>query len=265
MSETSRPVCASILGNERRGPDSWRGPSLEDSARCGCHYCCAICESRPEMANQDRLGVRLFKRSLWVSYKEVFVSGRDGNQYSRSLTRELFSPSSKLAGVDVDDLPNKSVASNDPNIPQARDITGDTGSKQSFDVIRGWLDTCLETHKSLCSIANTMEGGPRLPDRVIEVSLGTPRRIRLIDTGNRRERYACLSHCWGGQHPLQTTAKPDTLSAHLKGIEEHNLPRTFQDAVTVVVELGIRFIWIDSLCVWKSHSFYTLMGIKYSY
>jgi len=265
MSEPSRPVCEFILGVVRRGPNSWKGSSLEDSARCGCHYCSAVCESRPEMANQDPVEVRLLKNSLWVSYTEHFVSERDGNQYRRSLTRELFSPSSKLASVNIDRLSDKSVASNDPNIPQAKDITGDTGSRQSFELIRGWLDTCLDTHKSLCSTSHTMESGPKLPDRVIEVGLGTPRRIRLIDTGNRRARYACLSHCWGGQHPLQTTVKPDTLSAHLKGIEEQTLPRTFRDAVTVVLELGIRFIWIDSLCVWKSHSFHILVRIRCSY
>ncbi|KAH6868752.1 heterokaryon incompatibility protein-domain-containing protein, partial [Alternaria rosae] len=73
--------------------------------------------------------------------------------------------------------------------------------------------------------------------------------IRLIDTGNKRERYACLSHCWGGQYPLRTTKKPDTLSDHLENIEEQDLPKTFRDAIKVIVELGIRFIWIDSLCI----------------
>jgi len=120
--------------------------------------------------------------------------------------------------------------------------------------MRGWLDTCMAGHQNLCS-PHAEAGYSRLPDRVIEVSLDTPRMIRLVNTGNMGERYACLSHCWGGQYPLQTTREPDTLSVHLKSIEEQSLPKTFRDAITVIVELGIRFIWIDSLCVWSSYPF----------
>ena len=143
---------------------------------------------------------------------------------------------------------NNGAAPDDPIIPPSRVISGDTGSRESFKTIRGWLDTCTAAHKNLCS-PHVEAGYSRLPDRVIEVSLDTPRMIRLVDTGNKRERYACLSHCWGGQYPLQTTREPDTLSVHLKSIEEQSLPKTFRDAITVIVELGIRFIWIDSLCV----------------
>jgi uncharacterized Fe-S radical SAM superfamily protein PflX len=32
-----------------------------------------------------------------------------------------------------------------------------------------------------------------------------------------------------------------------------NLPRTFQDAVTVTRELGVRFLWIDSICIIQPH------------
>lgn len=34
-----------------------------------------------------------------------------------------------------------------------------------------------------------------------------------------------------------------------KGIEFHDLPKTFQDAVSVTRSLGIRYLWIDSLCI----------------
>jgi len=142
----------------------------------------------------------------------------------------------------------------DPNILPARVISGDTGSRKSFETIRKWLDTCIRTHKSLCSLPHAEEGSSKLPDRVVEVRLDNPQKIRLIDSGNERGRYACLSHCWGGQYPLRTTTKPDTLSDHLKNIEEQDLPKTFRDAIRVIVELGIRFIWIDSLCVRSSHS-----------
>jgi hypothetical protein len=35
----------------------------------------------------------------------------------------------------------------------------------------------------------------------------------------------------------------------MQGINFGELPRTFQDAITVTRQLGIRFLWIDSLCI----------------
>jgi len=135
----------------------------------------------------------------------------------------------------------------------SRSVQGDTGSRQSFQIIKDWLVTCLTTHTSLCSTPNAEDGASALPDRVIELSPGMPLRIRLVDTGNRKERYACLSHCWGGRQPLQTTKAPDTISAHRHNIDHRDLPKTFQDAIEVVLAIGIHYIWIDSLCVRQFH------------
>lgn len=33
------------------------------------------------------------------------------------------------------------------------------------------------------------------------------------------------------------------------GIEENNLPRTFKDAVQITRRLGVRYLWLDSLCI----------------
>jgi len=246
MSISHQSACRAIQSIALEGRRRYSDCSLEDSKRCGCQYCSAICEFRPELANSDNVDVTLLRNSLWLLYHGTHG---DSINISHYLRRELFTLDCKPANTGSDQFSNDSVAQDDPVIPTAREITGDTGSRQSFEIIRGWLDTCMATHKSLCSISDLMEGCSRLPDRVIEVSLGTPRRVRLINTENRRARYACLSHCWGGQYPLRTTRNPDTLSAHLKTIKGQSLPKTFQDAVTVIVELGIQFIWIDSLCV----------------
>jgi len=239
-------VCRAIQSIAFEGRRTYSDYSLKDSTRCGCQYCSAICEFRPKLANSDNVDVELLRNSLLV-----FYHGTHGDRIKvpHYLGKEFFTLDSKPANAGSDPFSNDSVAQDDPVIPTAREITGNTGSTQSFEIIRGWLSTCMATHESLCSMPDLTEGCSRLPDRVIKVSLSTPRRVCLINTENRRERYACLSHCWGGQYPLQTTRNPDTLSAHLKTIEEQSLPKTFQDAITVIVELGIQFIWIDSLCV----------------
>jgi hypothetical protein len=40
-----------------------------------------------------------------------------------------------------------------------------------------------------------------------------------------------------------------TLDDRLQGVPWDQLPKTFQDAVTVTRELGFEYLWIDSLCV----------------
>ncbi|KAK8062786.1 heterokaryon incompatibility protein-domain-containing protein [Apiospora hydei] len=46
---------------------------------------------------------------------------------------------------------------------------------------------------------------------------------------------------------LKTTT--ETLSSHLNGIAIADLPQSFQDAVDITRRLGIRYLWIDSLCI----------------
>ncbi|KAF1989441.1 HET-domain-containing protein, partial [Aulographum hederae CBS 113979] len=61
------------------------------------------------------------------------------------------------------------------------------------------------------------------------------------------EEYACLSHCWGGLQPIQTTR--GNIESHKRGIDLAKLPLTFREAVLFTRRLGIRYLWIDSLCI----------------
>ncbi len=61
-------------------------------------------------------------------------------------------------------------------------------------------------------------------------------------------RYVALSHCWGyGGTPFATTRS--TLQRRMEGIDFQELPKTFRDAVNIVRSLGLRHLWIDSLCI----------------
>ncbi|GFP58430.1 hypothetical protein TASIC1_0010024100 [Trichoderma asperellum] len=76
-------------------------------------------------------------------------------------------------------------------------------------------------------------------------------KIRLYTHGQqrRRGRYATLSHCWGssGRQPLKTTRA--NLQGHLQDIPWASIPKTFQDAITVTRNIGLEYVWIDSLCI----------------
>jgi hypothetical protein len=90
---------------------------------------------------------------------------------------------------------------------------------------------------------------PKLPTRVLDVDGGTssPENLRLYHTGRAPGRYVALSHRWGAYTPLKTTKT--LLEIHCEEILLADLPRTFRDAIVVTRKLGVRYLWIDSLCI----------------
>ena len=72
--------------------------------------------------------------------------------------------------------------------------------------------------------------------------------VRLVETDGRTERYVCLSHCWGDSKPECVTTAV-TLGRNANNVEWRLLPATFRDAIDSTRRLGLRFIWIDSICI----------------
>ncbi|KAJ3542890.1 hypothetical protein NM208_g3445 [Fusarium decemcellulare] len=90
-----------------------------------------------------------------------------------------------------------------------------------------------------------------LPKRCLDLepgSIGVDPAIRLVETNGTTGTYACLSHCWGKDPmPIKTTSK--TIAEHLHSIPLAALPKTFCDTVVLTRKLGLRYIWIDTLCI----------------
>ncbi|KAM5351004.1 hypothetical protein ACJ41O_003727 [Fusarium nematophilum] len=107
-----------------------------------------------------------------------------------------------------------------------------------------WLQDCIEGRHETCVYL----GKPRLPTRVLDVdpSYGSTVRLRPIDAKDR-DNYVALSYCWGGPQPLTTTKS--NIADLMAGIQVSDLPQTLQDAVHVTRRLGIRYLWIDALCI----------------
>lgn len=138
----------------------------------------------------------------------------------------------------------------------------DLGSSGTFDIARKWLNECQQDH------ANCLYGSLSiLPTRVVDVgTLETPVDPHLIISNGLRARYIALSHCWGGNIAVVLTKS--TLSTFQTGLPYTELPQNFRDAITIARELGVRYVWIDSLCIiqdskedWASES--AMMGTVY--
>ncbi|KAH6668238.1 heterokaryon incompatibility protein-domain-containing protein [Halenospora varia] len=123
---------------------------------------------------------------------------------------------------------------------------GDTGSDASLARAKVWLNECTTKHKTCIGVAQET----KLPHRVLDLYPIEKHsaNIKLIETENNDcGRYVCLSHCWGEVVPLKTTR--ENISALKECIALKALPRTFQEAVLFSRKLGIRWLWIDSLCI----------------
>lgn len=109
--------------------------------------------------------------------------------------------------------------------------------------IRSWLDNCDRNHK-LCQTSRPPNQAGPLPKRVLDLS---DNRILLAESSGRIGHYVALSHSWGKEELLTTTR--DTLFERMRRINLQDLPQTFRDAVNITRWLGIRYLWIDSLCI----------------
>jgi hypothetical protein len=136
-----------------------------------------------------------------------------------------------------------------------RILTSERPSEAHFDIARKWFKECQSNHDGCHDSGPDI---PELPLRVIDVGKGgeTP---RLVDGSGRHSHYATLSHCWGSLPTTKT--EMETLRLHQDHISLDVLPKTFREAIEMCRELGIAYVWIDSLCIiqdslgdWEYHS-----------
>ena len=123
----------------------------------------------------------------------------------------------------------------------------DPASANGMKVAKRWIATCQKDHINCPKYTSSA-----LPDRVIEVFEGddnpdsTPKARLSIGT-DRFGQYAALSYIWGGPQPVVTTTQ--NIQFHFQELPFSDLGLTIQDAIRVTAGLGLRYLWVDSLCI----------------
>ncbi|KAH7065908.1 heterokaryon incompatibility protein-domain-containing protein [Paraphoma chrysanthemicola] len=142
---------------------------------------------------------------------------------------------------------------NDPaakNVPQ-RPFIYDYTSRRSTDWAKQCLMKCEESHSS-CEPPKPVH----VPSRLLHIDHSGCEEslsVKLCYTASRAHtdeggiRYATLSYCWGGPQDFRLDGSSE--DKLLRGILVTLLPKTIIDAVKVAFDLGISWIWIDSLCI----------------
>jgi hypothetical protein len=111
-----------------------------------------------------------------------------------------------------------------------------------------------------CSLNYDVE----LPTRLIDLEMQDRKMLRLYQPEPGTEgQYVALSYCWGKSQAFTVNLK--SISTLLHGFSLSSLPKTIQDAVQVTRAMGVRYLWVDALCIlqgsdkvsrkdWKSQS-----------
>ncbi|KAL9616854.1 MAG: hypothetical protein Q9160_008310 [Pyrenula sp. 1 TL-2023] len=74
------------------------------------------------------------------------------------------------------------------------------------------------------------------------------RRECLVDAITKCE-YATLSHVWGECQLSLTTRSQLSQLKETEALSVRSLPPTIRDAMTLTKAIGIRYLWIDALCI----------------
>lgn len=90
------------------------------------------------------------------------------------------------------------------------------------------------------------------PTRLLELtSRETFRLIRSAACPSPTE-YVALSYCWGKSPPETQLRLLRTTEAYLSSEQLiESLPKTFRDAIEVTRQFGLRYLWIDRLCIFQ--------------
>lgn len=112
-----------------------------------------------------------------------------------------------------------------------------------WKMVESWITECMNNHEDCRGKVEA-----ELPTRWLDIGVNDHGTIKVAtSTKGETGIYACLSHCWGGKTPC--TLNRGTKMQFSASIPKAAMPRIFIDAISISRRLGIRRLWIDSLCI----------------
>ncbi|VUC24212.1 unnamed protein product [Clonostachys rosea] len=116
-----------------------------------------------------------------------------------------------------------------------------TGSERSLAVAKAWVERCEKEHET----CRRLQLG-KLPTRVIEIAGDThPPRIHI--SVGEQVPYAALSYCWGAERNIRLLSA--NVETYVEGIPINEIPQTIADALEITKALGLKYLWVDALCI----------------
>jgi len=198
-----------------------------NSARVGCQSCAAIRNSyahivgNPEALGGDKIPQISFQIPILDAGFPMGIGISDGDGWFA--WNELYTACS---------------AKSSPWPLVGRAPERKSTAFEAIEVLKEWITKCISLHPKCAAFEKA------LPTRVLDVS---DNKISLYISQHELQPYVSLSHCWGTSPIIQTYRF--NIQSRVHSISWDDLSKTFQDAIIVTRELGLRYLWIDSLCI----------------
>src|SRR3954452_14892826 len=114
-----------------------------------------------------------------------------------------------------------------------------------------WISACRESHRCGGWGRRSEADTSNFPTRVVDLGPSEGPHLLISREASidiHSQPYTALSHCWGaaGGHLVTMTANLKQMS---RGIPIEEIPKTYIDAFEITRSLGVRYIWIDALCI----------------
>jgi hypothetical protein len=113
-----------------------------------------------------------------------------------------------------------------------------------FNLPKFWLSQCSVEHESRCDHTQVFK------------HLKNSESIFVIDVdrncivkGSVYSPYAALSYVWGNRKNLTHTKANSKLLQQRNALSRLPIPATIEDAIFVTKGMGLRYLWVDSLCI----------------
>jgi hypothetical protein len=126
--------------------------------------------------------------------------------------------------------------------------------KLDIDLLRSWLERCSIWHGDECK--RDRWAGECLPPSLRLIDVKRKCIVRIPE--DESPEYVALSYVWGEDEMKRETRmvpvilqreKIERTAAGESTSLPKRLPKTIEDAITLTLLLGYRFLWLDALCI----------------
>ncbi|KAL8298294.1 hypothetical protein RB597_006842 [Gaeumannomyces tritici] len=232
----------------------------------GCQICYAIFRGLEIFTENLRLGLPMntFLRNLSPERSHLFMTMVDGGPLEfaalirlpsmmRDWTRKRRSRFAICFELFTDQSPSSPIPIK--GIGPGRRVAVKPSTDRRVKLIKEWVKDCQENH-AFCREWRASSDSPG-PRRMLDLS-GNPRsRVRLVDPFDRAVDgdYVTFIHpcpnrgADGGADAAVYRLTTSNYASLKRGIRWADLPASYKDAVAVASEQGVRYLWIDALCV----------------
>jgi hypothetical protein len=117
----------------------------------------------------------------------------------------------------------------------------------NVDLVKNWLRTCNHSHGKECWQKPTIFDAPKY---LIDLK----RNCITKNPGKSDLRYLALSYVWGSVKQPTLTKKALESWQKKGALLKLKLPQTIRDALVLTIDIGERYLWVDSLCIVQDDS-----------